>query len=233
MSKRKQQDGSSFYRQTDTLPFIGTAMLIIGILCLWLGFGFVSYILTAVFVPVGLILFFIGFSGRVSQNDLEEERDHLLRDYDESVTRMDKYDRIVLQQPAPVETGAFGFGDDAQYFKRGKGSTVLSDVYTQTHFFFTRDSLMVTSRTVKLSAMDAEKGEGFSDLHATLEYAAVKSASLDEHTVTVTLTNTNKPASVHWCELVIAGDEGELLRLPVRNDMDMSGLCEEIQRKIK
>ena len=234
MSKSKnKQDGSRFYYQTDTLPFIGTAMLIVGILCLWLGFGMVSYILTAVFVPVGLILFFVGFSGRVSQNDLEEERDHLLRDYDESVTRMDKYDRIVLQQPAPVETAAYNMGSDAQYFKRGKGSTVISDVYAQTHFFFTRDSLMVKSRTVRLSAMDAEKGEGFTDLSATIEYAAMKSAFLDEHTTTVTLTNTSKPATVRWCELVVTGEEGELLRLPVRNDMDMSGLCDEIGRKIK
>ena len=37
--------------------------------------------------------------------------------------------------------------------------------------------------------------------------------------------------TVKWCELVLMGAEGELLRIPAKNDMDAEGLVEFINRR--
>ena len=51
------------------------------------------------------------------------------------------------------------------------------------------------------------------------------------HSVTVTQTNTGKPMTVKWCELVIMGHSEELIRIPTKNDMDASALVDDINRK--
>ena len=54
---------------------------------------------------------------------------------------------------------------------------------------------------------------------------------LEQYETVVTLTNTGKPMTVKWCELVLMGAEGELLRIPAKNDMDAEGLVEFINRR--
>ena len=45
------------------------------------------------------------------------------------------------------------------------------------------------------------------------------------------MTNTGKPQTVKWCELIILGHEEELVRIPTKNDMDASSLVDEINRR--
>jgi len=59
------------------------------------------------------------------------------------------------------------------------------------------------------------------------------SAQLCENVTAVALSNTKKQITVKWYELVLSGEEGEILRLPVNNDMDMSDLCDHVNRKIQ
>lgn len=232
--KKKIKDGSLYYRQKDIIRPLGAILLIVGLVWFWLGrgmgMGMISYIIPITIVPVGLVLYLIGSTKHISDNDILELQNHAMRDYDKAITDMDGYDRVVLRQPAPVETEAYSFGPDAAYFKRGKNSTPISDRFTRTHFFFTRDSLLVVSRSLSVAELNEEEGQGISDYSEHLALAGITSATLEEHADSVTLTNTGKVTTVKWCELVLTAAEGELLRVPVRNDMDMAAVCDHIER---
>jgi hypothetical protein len=152
-----------------------------------------------------------------------------MQDYDRSVTDMAGYERIVLKQPAPLEITAYSFGEDAKYFKRGKNSTPISDRLTRTHIFYTKDTMLVVGRTLSLAELNEATGEGITDFEEQLLLTGITSASLENYETTVTLTNTEKPLTVKWCELVLMGAEGELLRIPAKNDMDAAGLVEDIR----
>ena len=121
--KKKLQDGTVYFRQKDILRPLGAVLLPLGLVVLYFGWGFISYILGAICVPVGLVLFIVGGARYVSDNDVAEMMDHALLDYDRSVTEMTGYERIVLKQPAPFEISAYDFGEQAKYFKKGKNST--------------------------------------------------------------------------------------------------------------
>lgn len=236
MSKKHlKEDGSLFYRQTDTVRFIGAGFLIVGLVTLWLG-SYGMFYIPVILIPVGLVLFFIGSYKSINQSDLENERDNALRGYEDKAREIEKFDRIVLHQPTDIVTEAYGFGEDAMFFKRGKGSTVISDIFTRTHFWFTKDGLIIASRRVSITRMNDDSpehgGEGVRDTLLQIAFADLTGAALEEHSTQVTLTNTDKPATVRWCELVLTGAEGEALRVAVRNDMDMSGLCDEVMRRI-
>jgi hypothetical protein len=224
-------DATRYYHQQDIVRPIGGGVLIVGLLLLFLRMGFISYILATVFIPVGLVLFLVGGSKLVSESDVQELVDHAMLDYDKSITNMNGYERIVLKQPAPVEMEAYTFGENAKYFKRGKNSTPVSDVFTRTHLFYTKDSLMIVGRTLCISELNEAEGKGITDVSEQISIAGIKSASLDVHETTVTLTNTGKPVTVKWCELVIMGHNEELMRIPTKNDMDASGLVDDLNRR--
>ena len=231
MKKSKMNDGTRYYHQKDIIRPIGMVLLPLGLVMLFLRMGFISYILATVFIPVGLVLFLVGGSKLVSDTDIQELIDHALLDYDKSVTDMNGYERIVLKQPAPVELESYQFGETAKYFRRGKNSAPVSDIFTRTHLFYTKDTLMIAGRTLCISELNEAEGLGISDVSETIAFSGIKSAALDVHEVTVTATNTGKPMGVRWCELVIYGQDEELIRIPTKNDMDSAGLVDDINRR--
>jgi hypothetical protein len=226
--KKKIKDGSLYFRQKDILRPIGAVLLPVGLVVVYLTWG-ILFILGALASVAGLVMFIVGGAKYVSDNDVAEQIDHAMQDYDRSVTDMAGYERIVLKQPAPLEITAYSFGEDAKYFKRGKNSTPISDRLTRTHIFYTKDTLLVVGRTLSLTELNEATGEGITDFEEQLLLTGITSASLENYETTVTLTNTEKPLTVKWCELVLMGAEGELLRIPAKNDMDAAGLVEDIR----
>lgn len=231
--KKKMQDGSLYYRQKDILRPIGAVLLPVGLVALWLGFGWFSYIFAIIAIPVGLVLFIFGGLRIISDTDLQEQLDHAMQDYDKSVTDMNGYERMVLKQPAPVEISAFHFGEEARYFKRGKKGSMTSDVYVRSHLFFTKESLILASRRISVAELNEATGEGIQDTTLHIPFSAIRDASLCEYTPSVTLTNTGKTTTVSWCELVVSGEDGDMIRIPVQNDMDAATLVDTIHRMIE
>ena len=233
MKKSKMNDMTWYYHQKDIIRPIGMILLPLGLVMMWLGWSYISYILAIVFILSGLVMFFLGTSKLVTDNDMQELMDKALRDYDKSVTDMNGYERIVLKQPAPIEMASYQFGDKAKYFRRGKNSTPVSDVYTRTRLFYTKDALMIVSRTLSITELSVSDGTGITDVSETIGFSGIEKAYLDEHATTVTVSNTGKPMTVKWCELVIMGHDEELMRIPTKNDMDASGLVDDLNRRAK
>jgi len=232
MSKKRIKDGSLYYRQKDILRPLGGVFMIVGVVWFYVGLSMASYYIPCIIVPLGLVFFFVGGSKHISDNDMLEQSNRAMEGYDSAVTDAPYFYRAVLKQPADVTCEAYAFGETARYFKRGKNGTVVSDVLTRSHAFFTKDGILVASRTLSLANLHPETGDGITDGYWELPYATIRSASMEEHSTSVTLTNTGKAATVRWYELVICSESGECLRLPVKNDMDVSTLCDEINRCI-
>ena len=229
--KKKIKDGSLYFRQKDILRPLGAVLLPAGLIVLYFGYSYISYILGALAVPVGLVLFIVGGAKHISDSDIAEQMDHAMLDYDKSVTDMVGYDRIVLKQPAPFEISAYSFGGDAAYFKKGKNGTPVSDRYTRTHIFYTKDTVMVVGRSVSVTQLSETDGAGITDFSHHLAFSEIRSAALEAYETSVTLTNTGKAMTVKWCELVLTGEEGELLRVPAKNDMDASNFVDDVNRR--
>ncbi len=227
--KKNIQDGSRYFRQRDIVRPVSGGLLVAALIMVYFG-GWISYILACIMAPVALILFFVSGSRLISDKDMAEQLDHACLDYDRSVTDMQSYERVVLRQPAPVETSAYSFGADAAFFKRSKSGTLLSDRYARAHFFFTAGELWVVGRRISIAELGTEGG-GVTEFSEAYLYSGIV-ANLEEHVTQVQKTTGGKPVTAKWYELVISAKEGEeLLRLPVQNDMDVSGLCDEINRK--
>ncbi len=232
MSKKSVKDGSLYYRQKDILRPLGGVFMIAAVILIYFGWTMISYYIACVIAPLGLVFFFVGGSRHISDNDMLELSNRAMEGYDSVVTDAPYFNRVVLKQPADVICEAYAFGETARHFKRSKNGAVVSDVLTRSHVFFTKDGLLVASRTLSLTNLHPETGDGMTNGYWELPYATICSASIEEHATSAALTNTGKATTVRWYELVICDESGECLRLPVKNDMDASTLCDEINRRI-
>lgn len=231
--KKKIRDKSLYFRQKDIARPLGGALTVIGLVWFYFGMTMASYYIPCIITPIGVILFIVGGSRLITDNDMSEQIEHAMLDYDKEITDMNGYDRVVLRQPAPVETKAYDFGETASYFKKGKNGTLISDQYVGAHFFYTKEGILVVGRRLSIAALNGEEA-GIENFTATLAFTEIRSAKLEEHATPINLSNTGKSMTVKWYELVVtaaAPDAGELLRIPVKNDMDAAGICEEINRR--
>ncbi len=232
--KKKIKDGSLYFRQRDIFRPLGGGLIIAGLVLMYFGWTYFSYIIACIITPGGLVMFFVGGARHISDNDFAEQLSHAMQDYDKPVTEMPSFDRVVLKQPAPVETAAYSFGPEAAYFKRGKNGTPISDRFTGAHFFFTKDTLLVIGRSLSIAELCEDPNIGVRDFSETYLLAGIREARLEEHTAEIKMTNTGKTGTLKWHELVLIAEtpEGEeLLRIPVKNDMDAAALCEDITRR--
>ena len=229
--KKKLQDGTVYFRQKDILRPIGAVLLPLGLVVVYFTYSYIFYILGGLASVGGLVMFIVGGARHVSDNDVAELMDHALLDYDKSVTDMVGYERVVLKQPAPFEISAYDFSDRAQYFKRGKNGTPISDRFTRTHVFLTKETVIIVGRSLILTELDGTTESGVTDFSEHIAISGITSATLEQYETPVTLTNTGKTMTVKWCELVLMGAEGELLRVPAKNDMDATNFVDDINRK--
>ncbi len=230
--KKKIKDGSLYFRQKDILRPLGAVLLPAGLVVVYFTYSYIFYILGGIASVGGLVMFIVGGAKHISDNDIAEQMDHAMLNYDRSVTDTPSFERVVLKQPSPVEIGAYSFGDEAKYFKKGKNGTPISDRYTRTHVFYTKDSVLVAGRSISLAELNETEGSGISDFDGQFFFSDIRAASLESYETAVTLTNTGKTITVKWCELVLMGEESELLRIPAKNDMDASSLVDDINHRI-
>lgn len=233
MSQKKiKKDGTRYFKQTDTLRLLGGGIAIVGLVWFYFGMTYASYILPTIFTPIGVVMFILGSSRHISDSDMEEEIQKAMLNYDAWVTERADFDRLVLKHPVAVESTAYQMTSPATYFKRGKNSVPMSDICVKSHFFFTKDALLVCSRMLSITQMHEPEG-GVLNKELALYFADMTKAEICERVIDVTLSNTKKVLRVKQYDLVIYGTDGEILRLPVHNDMDTSDLCDDINRRIQ
>ena len=90
---------------------------------------------------------------------------------------------------------------------------------------------MIVGRSLILTELDGTAESGVTDFSEHIAISGITSATLEQYETPVTLTNTGKTMTVKWCELVLMGNEGELLRVPAKNDMDVINFVDDINRK--
>ncbi len=219
-----------YFEQKDIVRPIALGVLILGIISLWIGIGWVGYILAMIGIPVGLVTYIVSAAKTVSHDEVPSQIERGMRDYDLKFKESKAFRTEVLKHPAPFETETHVYSN-GKYFKKVKSGNIITDVYTKAHIFYTNDSVIILKRTLSLCELDGLTNAGIDDSFDTLSFSDIKEAKLDEKELDVTLSDTKKPHRVKICELVIAGNGCELIRFPVRNDHEMASFCEQINRK--
>lgn len=217
-----------FFKQNDLWRVLGGALLIAGLIWFWVGWSAASYYGPCVMVPAGLVMFLVASARNVPESEIRGHIQKAMQDLGNDIAERQDLSQLILRTPAPYRGEAFVFNERTTLARRGKDAKLLSDVYSATVLYFTREALLLRGRTLSLS------DGGVESVEKKLPWEDIASVSLEPYEYRVALANKrHETATVRGVELQLMGREGETLySAPVPDDMDSEELCKYIRKRM-
>jgi uncharacterized membrane protein len=139
----------NYFKKSGWQKPVGLALLIIGILFLFFGWSYLSYILMVIFIPAGVALFLIGASVRSSDEDIDEYIQKQLADFNVNLEEDRNYARRILKHMPPENVGTYRF-EDGLMLTKTKTGTPRSSEYVSSKIYVLSDGLYVATRKISI-----------------------------------------------------------------------------------
>jgi len=220
---KKEKLSINYFTKTDTLKYVGGGLLIAGIICLWIGIGWVGFILAILGSPTGLVLFLIGASGRATDADMEADITSKMAGLHLDIDGEKSYQLRLLKHHKTVTFEGYRYGDGVM-IKKLKDASLRTSLFCRSQLRILSDSIYIISRDISLINDEVQNNtyEIFFDSIKT-----VKIERAQERVVFNNNTFYTKP-----CYLHIAWDGNEI-RLPIADAVTSDELVDAIERQMK
>jgi hypothetical protein len=213
----------NYFKKSDTPKFVGMGLMVVGIFLLWLGWSYVSYIMSAVFIPVGLVLFFVGSSGRASDSEIDAFIKRRLGGMEVDLSEDRAYTKRVLKHIPPQSIEDYVYREGLMLTK-AKNSSLRSSEYTRSLLYILSDALYIPTRTVALTEdrVDNKLYEIPYDIIQNVEIVRDRR----------TLTFGKKSFSAKITRLCISYGDGLTFSTPIHDDVTADALVDTIKKAI-
>ena len=119
---KKTKTNANYFTKNDNLKLAGIIVLIASGVEFFLGRTYIGYIISCVGLAVGLVLFIVGSSGRVSEAEISE----YIAKHTDGACDLPAEDKALAKRlrrtPAPLSADGFVFEQDVMIRKTKKGS---------------------------------------------------------------------------------------------------------------
>ena len=146
---KQEKSSVNYFKKSDTLQYVGGGLLIISLVALWLGWGMISYIFAMIGTPTGLILFFIGASGRVSDQDMDNYIENKMADLSIDIDNDRSYQTKLLKHLKEYTAEGYIFNDGVMIKKR-KDNSLRSSEFSRAKIRILSDRLYIVHRRISL-----------------------------------------------------------------------------------
>ena len=139
----------NYFTKTDTVKIIGGAILVIGLLSLWLGmsWGFFGFILGIFLTPAGIIVFIVGSLGRVNDSDVDCYITNKMAGFEIDIDTNKSYHLKLLKNVKEINLEGYLFPEGVMV-KRLKTGELRSSSFAQAAFRAPRSAYSATDSTV-------------------------------------------------------------------------------------
>ncbi len=227
-----QKNLEKFFTRGDGMYIAGSALLVSGLLGIWIGysFNFFVFVAGAILAPAGLLLFLIGSIGRIGQEDIDKAVADRLWNYDKVIMEDPQLGKRIALHHKSVSTGQFVFEGDNLMSKRGKDRAWRTSQYAALRILFLKDALVFIHKTVSILVDDVDGGS--STERAEYKYTELESAEIVRDSVR--LNDGKVSCEAKRARLKIKARDGRIvLFVQVNDDMSADQLADNINRLIK
>ena len=216
----------NYFKKSDSLKIIGAILLVCGLFSLWLGwsFSFLGYILGVLLTPTGFVLFLVGSSGKISDDDIDSYITNKMADFEIDIDNNRSYQLKLLKHIKEIQIEGYEFPEDVM-IKRLKSGSLRSSVFTRSKIRILSDRLYVKSRKISLIYDEEVENSLFEP-----KYDEIKSVSIERDQKHVTFNKSSY--LVKTCDLVIITDQDEI-RLPCIDAVTTDEIATAISRQMK
>ena len=209
----------NYFKRSDTPKYIGMGLMIVGFLLLWLGWGYISYILMALFIPTGIVLFLVGSSGRADDGEIDAFIKRRTEGMEVDLEEDRNYNKRILRHLPPESIENYVYRDGLLLTK-AKNASLRSSEYTKAMIYTLSDSLYIPVRTISLVEDRVE------NRLYEIPYALLEGVELAREQKTLTFGKRSFVAKI--CLLTLTYDGGTVLQLPIHDDVSADRLVEKI-----
>ena len=215
----------NYFTKTDTLKIIGGAILIIGILSLWLGmsWGFIGFILGILLTPAGIVIFLVGSIGRVSDGEMDSYITNKMAGFEIDIDTDKSYHLKLLKNVKEITLEGYLFPEDVMV-KRLKTGELRSSSFSRTKIRILSDRLYILTRELSLIYEDQVK-----DTLQEPLYDNIKSFSVDRGQIDLIFMKSFY--LVKTCHLVISTTDGDI-RIPCIDAVTTDELADNLNRRL-
>lgn len=225
MKKNKNTKvNANYFTKTDTLKIAGIITVIVSAVEFFFGWSYIGYLISCAGLAVGVVLFIVGSSGRVSEGEISE---YITKNTDgacEIGAEEKALSKRVLKVPAPLTATGFVFEDGVMLKKNKKGS-LISSIYSKTILYALDTSLLIRRRTLLIAEHEV------SDSEQEILYTDIKRIELTEETEDIAFGK--KVFRARKSNLVIETTDGTVLLIPAADNVESDTFLSDIRRILK
>ena len=226
MSEKKNltQEKSSinYFKKSDTLQYVGGGLLIVSLISLWLGWGMISYIFAIIGTPTGLILFLVGASGKVSDQDMDNYIQNKMADLKIDIDS-DRHYQLKLLKHLKEYTAEGYLLHDGVMLKKRKDGSIRSSEFSRAKIRILSDRLYIVHRQISLISEEVVSNK------YEIAYDSISSVTVERDSKRM-IFNKNTFITKPCCLRIVYG-ESELL-LPIADAITSDELAEAINRQL-
>ncbi|MBQ2767957.1 MAG: hypothetical protein IJF49_07790 [Clostridia bacterium] len=213
----------NYFKKSDGLKTIGTGMMVVGILGLWLGwsYSYYLYFISTIALPVGLVLFMFGSVGRASEEDMDSCIKSIGDGLDSLLENDKKLSKKRLAHISPMMAEGYEYSDGLMYTK-AKSGTVRSSEYTKAILYILSDSLCIVRRTASLIADNART--------ETVEIPYDMLAQAEIRTADKTVSFGKRQFHVKETRLFVTYGDALVFSTPIHNDITADQFVDKIRK---
>lgn len=200
---------------------LGLGMAIVGFLLLWFGWSYITYLISVVFIPVGVIMFIVSSSGRSSDSDIDNDVKRKTEGLEKDLGEDKKYSRKILKHIPPETVGGYEY-EEGLMLTKAKNGSVRSSEYTKAVIYILSDCLYIPRRTVSLVSEDVR------DTLFEIPYEMIKGVEITREDKM--LTFGKRTFNVKKTRLVISYGDGLTFSAPIHDDVNADALVDKITR---
>ena len=211
----------NYFKRSDSLKYIGIVLAVIGVFLYMFGWGYISYIIATVALPIGGVLFIVGSSGRASDSDINEYIAKRTEGIELDLEENPNIKKRLLRQ-IPIETiEGYEYADGLMVTKAKDGSIRTSE-YTKSVLYSLSDALHIASRRISLISDDTHNED------VEILYSDIKDIKLEKSDTKLAFGKSSFKATD--VRLIIEYNVDASLSLPAHDNASLDNFIDMIKR---
>ena len=213
-----------YFTHSDVLNLIAIGLMLAAGISYVSGVGIFSYLLLALGLPLGVILFIFDSVTRAGERELDEYIARLSFALGKAVEDDRHYEKKKHPRLGRQEISGYEY-EEGLMLRIDKSGTLRSSRYTATALYPLREGLCVCSRSFSLTE------DACTETVEELPYAALQPLRIEP--LARTLTFGKRSFTCKGSRLVIAEKEGRAFSLPLQDDLQIEDYIAAINKLIR
>ena len=194
-------------------------MTIVGLVVLYFGWSYISYVLSCIAIPVGLALFFIGSARHSSDEDIDADINSITKDMEVNLEADKQYAKRILKHIEPKICEGYEY-KEGLYFVKAKNGTVRSSEYTKAIIYVLSDELYIVKRNFSLVS------DSICNETIEIPYSDIVSVDIVREAKYVEFKKKKFNVKIACIEIKYA--DGKVFYAPIHDDVDCDKFIEMI-----